>query len=107
MARITVEDCLNHESNRFSLVRLAARRAKQLLEGSTPVTDTKGNRAIVSALREIASGKVRFEEAPEQELESPFRASKVIAEGSPEPVSENKVAVAPTKSADTSTAQIG
>ena len=60
MARITVEDCLNHERNRFSLVRLASRRAKQLLSGSSPVTDTKGNRAIVSALREIADGKVRF-----------------------------------------------
>ncbi len=60
MARITVEDCLVYESNRFSLVRLASRRAKQLLSGSSPVTDTKGNRAIVSALREIADGKVRF-----------------------------------------------
>lgn len=60
MARITVEDCLDHESNRFALVRLASRRAKQLLSGQTPVTDTKGNRAIVSALREIADGKVRF-----------------------------------------------
>ena len=54
MARITVEDCLENESNRFSLVRLAARRAKQLLTGKQPVTDTKGNKAVVSALREIA-----------------------------------------------------
>lgn len=60
MARITVEDCLTHEKNRFSLVRLASRRAKQLLSGQAPVTDTRGNRAIVSALREIAGGKVRF-----------------------------------------------
>lgn len=60
MARITVEDCLQNESNRFALVRLAARRAKQLLAGDQPVTDTRGNRAIVSALREIADGKVRF-----------------------------------------------
>ena len=60
MARITVEDCLNQETNRFSLVRLASRRAKQLLAGHNAVTDTKGNRAIVSALREIADGKVRF-----------------------------------------------
>ena len=60
MARITVEDCLTRETNRFSLVRLASRRAKQLLSGQPAVTDTKGNRAIVSALREIADGKVRF-----------------------------------------------
>jgi len=60
MARITVEDCLEQLSNRFALVRLASRRAKQLLSGDDPVIDTKGNKAIVSALREIADGKVRF-----------------------------------------------
>lgn len=111
MARITVEDCLNHESNRFSLVRLAARRAKQLLEGSSPVTDTKGNRAIVSALREIASGKVRFEEVTEQELETPFRATTPIAAESSEPASGTKAAETPaetaTGSSDSSTAGIG
>ncbi|MFN8388698.1 MAG: DNA-directed RNA polymerase subunit omega [Bdellovibrionota bacterium] len=69
MARITVEDCLNNERNRFALVRLASRRAKQLLSGQSPVTDTKGNRAIVSALREIADGKVRFKKT-EGELET-------------------------------------
>lgn len=60
MARITVEDCLKNENNRFTLVRLAAHRAKQLLAGKAPVADSKGNKAIVSALREIADGKVRF-----------------------------------------------
>jgi len=63
MARITIEDCLTEETNRFSLVRLASRRAKQILMGSKPVTDTKGNRSVVSALREIAAGKVRFSDA--------------------------------------------
>ncbi len=75
MARITVEDCLDHQKNRFSLVRLAARRAKQLLTGSNPVTDTKGNRAIVSALREIADGKVSFlkeESSPAKEFSDPL-----------------------------------
>lgn len=62
MARITVEDCLISENNRFSLVRLASKRAKQLLEGNVAVTDTKGNKAVVSALREIAAGKVRYQE---------------------------------------------
>ena len=62
MARITVEDCLERENNRFNLVLLASRRAKQLLAGKEPVTDTRGNKAIVSALREIADGKVRFED---------------------------------------------
>ncbi len=65
MARITIEDCLQNENNRFSLVRLASRRAKQLLSGQTPVTETKGNKAIVSALREIADGKVKFRRGDE------------------------------------------
>ncbi len=60
MARITVEDCLEKETNRFALVRLAAKRAKQLLSGDQPVSYTGGNKSIVSALREIADGKVRF-----------------------------------------------
>ena len=60
MARITIEDCLDSENNRFALVRLASKRAKQLLLGAKAVTDTKGNRAVVSALREIAAGKVKF-----------------------------------------------
>ena len=67
MARITVEDCLDNESNRFALVRLAAARAKQILEGSSTVTDTRDNRAVVSALREIADGKVRFEEVQDED----------------------------------------
>lgn len=71
MARITVEDCLEHVANRFCLVRLASKRAKQLLSGSPAVTDFRGNREIVGALREIAAGKVKFLSKAEQELESP------------------------------------
>ncbi len=65
MARITIEDCLDNENNRFTLVRLASKRAKQLLTGAKAVTDTKGNRPVVSALREIAAGKVKFTAALE------------------------------------------
>jgi DNA-directed RNA polymerase subunit omega len=62
MARITVEDCLEKEKNRFSLVFLASKRAKELISGKSPVVDTRGNKAVVSALREIAGGKVKFAE---------------------------------------------
>ncbi|NIO08464.1 MAG: DNA-directed RNA polymerase subunit omega [Deltaproteobacteria bacterium] len=58
MARITLEDCLTQVPNRFSLVLLAAQRAKQLLKGAKPLVDSD-NRDIVLALREIAAGKVR------------------------------------------------
>lgn len=57
MARVTVEDCLEKIPSRFELVLLAARRAKQLLKGSRPLVETS-NKEVVSALREIAAGKV-------------------------------------------------
>ena len=58
MARITVEDCLEQVPNRFQLVLLAARRAKQLLKGARPLVHTD-NKEVVAALREVAAGKVR------------------------------------------------
>ena len=57
MARVTVEDCLEKVPSRFELVLLASRRAKQLLKGSRPLIDSS-NKEVVSALREIAAGKV-------------------------------------------------
>lgn len=60
MARVTVEDCLEKVKGRFDLAVLAARRAKMIQQGSKPLIDT-GNKIIVTALREIAAGKVWFE----------------------------------------------
>ena len=57
MARITVEDCLEHVDNRFGLVLGAARRAKQLLKGARPLVESD-NKEVVTALREIAAQKV-------------------------------------------------
>jgi DNA-directed RNA polymerase subunit omega len=59
MARITVEDCLERVPNRFELVLLAARRAKQLLKGARPLAESD-NKEIVTALREVAADKVRL-----------------------------------------------
>ena len=59
MARITVEDCLENVENRFQLVLLGAKRAKQLLKGSRPLLDSD-NKEVVTALREIAAGKVKM-----------------------------------------------
>ena len=61
MARITVEDCLDRVSNRFTLVLLVAKRAKQLLKGDQVTVPGKENKYIVSALREVAAGNVYFE----------------------------------------------
>jgi DNA-directed RNA polymerase subunit omega len=60
MARITVEDCLDHVGNRFELVLLGARRAKQLLKGARPLVESD-NKEVVTALREIASGEILLE----------------------------------------------
>jgi len=60
MARITVEDCLERVPNRFELVLLAARRAKQLLKGARPLVESD-NKEVVTALREIAANKVRLQ----------------------------------------------
>jgi DNA-directed RNA polymerase subunit omega len=60
MARVTVEDCLDREDNRFALVVLAAQRCRQLMKGSNPLVHSK-NKPAVTALREIAAGKVHFD----------------------------------------------
>jgi DNA-directed RNA polymerase subunit omega len=60
MARITVEDSLKNAKNRFALVLLTPKRARQLLNGAKSLTDVKNNREVVAALREIADGKVMY-----------------------------------------------
>lgn len=61
MARVTVEDCLDKVPNRFALVLLVAKRAKQLLKGSECTVASRSNKYIVSSLREVAAGNVMFE----------------------------------------------
>jgi DNA-directed RNA polymerase subunit omega len=62
MARITVEDCLKQVPNRFLLVMVAAKRAKQLYKGAQPLIENKaGNKRVVVSLREVAAGKVEYE----------------------------------------------
>jgi DNA-directed RNA polymerase subunit omega len=57
MARITVEDCLQKINNRFMIVQMAIKRVKQFREGYTPLVECR-NKEAVTALREIAKGKV-------------------------------------------------
>ena len=58
MARITVEDCIEKVSNRFELVLLATKRARQITRGSTPLVEVETDKPTVIALREIATGKI-------------------------------------------------
>lgn len=64
MARVTVEDCLTQVENRFALVHAAVKRTKMLFKGSHPTVECK-NRQIVTALREIAEGKVKVAQPEE------------------------------------------
>ena len=58
MARITVEDCLEVVDNRFELVLMATKRARQLANGADPLVDSTNDKPTVLALREIASRKI-------------------------------------------------
>ncbi|MHB1514418.1 MAG: DNA-directed RNA polymerase subunit omega [Acidiferrobacteraceae bacterium] len=58
MARITVEDCLDNVDNRFQLVLVAAKRARQLANGAEPCVARENDKPTVIALREIATGFV-------------------------------------------------
>ncbi|MDR1038402.1 MAG: DNA-directed RNA polymerase subunit omega [Deltaproteobacteria bacterium] len=60
MARVTIDDCLSHVDNRFSLIHLAAERARQLKKGARPLVPNR-NKHIVLALREIAAGLITYE----------------------------------------------
>ncbi|HQV73341.1 MAG: DNA-directed RNA polymerase subunit omega [Dokdonella sp.] len=58
MARITVEDCLSVVNNRFELVLMATKRARQLAKGAEPTIDAHNDKPTVVSLREIAARKV-------------------------------------------------
>ena len=59
MARVTVEDCLDNVANRFELVMVASKRARQLATGGKePLVDEEGDKPTVIALREIAENLV-------------------------------------------------
>ena len=72
MARITVEDCIDRVDNRFQLVLIATKRARQIARGAAPYVEEENDKPTVIALREIAEGKVGaqiLDEEPEQTLE--------------------------------------
>lgn len=74
MARVTVEDCLDNVDNRFELVLMATKRARQLANGRESLVEWENDKPTVVALREIAEGLVSNEmleaplAAPEEEV---------------------------------------
>ena len=82
MARITVEDCIEKVGNRFELVLMATKRARQITRGATPLVDMENDKPTVIALREIAAGKINpatlddvVEESLDDELAMPGEAA--------------------------------
>ncbi|MBF0162657.1 MAG: DNA-directed RNA polymerase subunit omega [Magnetococcales bacterium] len=61
MARVTIEDCLKYVPNRFDLVLLASKRARQLMAGSEPLLPINNDKVTVLALRELAAGLLDLE----------------------------------------------
>jgi DNA-directed RNA polymerase subunit omega len=73
MARVTVEDCLEHVENRFQLVMVSSKRARQLATGGKePKVEEDSDKATVIALREIAAGVVSQEKMDDEERQAAF-----------------------------------
>ena len=58
MARVTVEDCLDKVDNRFELILVATKRARDISMGAHPLIEIENDKPTVLALREIAEGKI-------------------------------------------------
>lgn len=67
MARVTVEDCLKNVKNRFELVLIASKRARQLMRGKDPKVEWDNDKSTVVALREIAAGFTDFDKDDHRE----------------------------------------
>jgi DNA-directed RNA polymerase subunit omega len=78
MARITVEDCLEHVDNRFDLVLLAARRARQISQGADPLVPAENDKPTVIALREIAQNLITV--AGMDEMEAQHEIEKIASD---------------------------
>ena len=70
MARVTIEDCLKNVKNRFELVLIASKRARQLMHGKEPKVAWDNDKSTVVALREIAAGYTQFDHTHLEEIKS-------------------------------------
>jgi len=85
MARITVEDCLNHVDNRFELVMVGSKRARQIaVDGRPPLVDGENDKPTVIALREIEQGLISPEILQEIDRDYEIVESEESSEGAPQ-----------------------
>jgi len=91
MARITVEDCLEVVDNRFELVLMASKRARQLSKGAEPVVGAdKNDKPTVLALREIAGGRINMDMVDEIDRQEKARAEREALEWAAAELDEDK-----------------
>ena len=85
MARVTVEDCLENVANRFELVMVASKRARQLATGGKdPMVQEESDKSTVIALREIAEGFITSEIlSRENEMEAEEELAEVMETAEP------------------------
>jgi len=85
MARVTVEDCLDNVDNRFQLVLVATKRARQIANGKEPMLPWENDKVTVVALREIAEGLIDRgileEDEAEEVIEKEDLLTGMAAEG--------------------------
>jgi DNA-directed RNA polymerase subunit omega len=93
MARVTVEDCLKNVKNRFELVIVAAKRARQIMRGKQPKVEWDNDKPTVVALREIAAGYTNINNINEVHEEQHVLETHVHSE-----TQESMVAHPPTPS---------
>lgn len=77
MARVTVEDAVSKVGNRFDLVLLAARRARQIALGSNPLVEEEKDKPTVIALREIEEGLITKEFLDKQDRKEHLKDSSI------------------------------
>jgi DNA-directed RNA polymerase subunit omega len=83
VARVTVEDCLDKVENRFKLIILASKRARQLANGTEPLVDWENDKPTVVALREIAESLITedyLKEVPVNTAEEFFKEEAAAAD---------------------------
>lgn len=98
MARVTVEDCLKNVKNRFELVIIASRRARQLMRGKEAKVEWDNDKATVVALREIAEGFTNFETPTQDEQDAAAMLHSLNANS--QAIKEQKLAAAKAAEAE-------
>ncbi|MCG8489273.1 MAG: DNA-directed RNA polymerase subunit omega [Candidatus Thiodiazotropha sp.] len=90
MARVTVEDCMEFVDNRFDLVLLATKRARQLVNGVEPLLPWENDKPTVMALREIAEGLISHKDVDAQLAEEEAVLDEAIMDVDISPMEPNQ-----------------